>query len=461
MTHATRRLVMLARAPAHGRAKTRLAADVGAGAACRLARAMLADCWAAAGAVRDARTELRLALCDAPGAYPLLTPPALRPLPQGEGDLGARMGRLAHAGAREGHATLLLGTDAPGLSPELLNAALQALDQHDLVLGPVPDGGFWCLGLAPRAAQRLQPDWLDGLDWERDGTRAQVQARAAQLGLSLTLAPPWFDVDRGPDLERLARHLALHPDAAPRCAELLAGAIERSPPSPMLLSVIVATLNEGQRLNACLDALARQPGPVEVIVSDGGSDDEGPERAAARGHVVLRGPSGRGAQLAAGAQHASGEALLFLHVDTSLPEGALDRVREALQGGAYASAEAGAFVTHTRRDPALPNPWGPLLRLADLRSRFTRHPYGDQAMFCTRAAYDAVGGMRALPIMEDYDLSVRLAGRRPLARIGTPVIVSGRRMQRRPLRTLLLMRIIPPLYRMGVSPERLARLYRG
>jgi hypothetical protein len=132
-------------------------------------------------------------------------------------------------------------------------------------------------------------------------------------------------------------------------------------------------------------------------------------------------------------------------------------VRDALAAG----AEAGAFLTRTVADPRFPDRAGPLLRLADLRSRITRHPYGDQGLFVTREAYDAVGGFQPLPIMEDYDLSVRLAARRPLARVRTPVTVSGRRMQQRPISSFLLMRVIPPLYRLGVNPHTLARIYRN
>jgi len=81
-------------------------------------------------------------------------------------------------------------------------------------------------------------------------------------------------------------------------------------------------------------------------------------------------------------------------------------------------------------------------------------------MFFTRALYDAVGGFRALPIMEDYDLSRRLARRTRMARLRPPVSVSGRWIQRRPLRSFVLMRVLPPLFRLGVDPERLARVYR-
>lgn len=415
---------------------------------------MLADAWTcAARFAAGTGAELQLARCAPQECYPLLCPPPEVWVTQADGDLGARMGRLALAAAREGRDVLLLGTDAPALETQQLQGALDALQHSELVLGAVSDGGFWCLGLAARTCARLQDDWLDGLDWNQDGTLQPVLQRAQTLGLSTALATPHHDVDRVEDLPGLCARLTGTTGRAPATQRALESLIETA----AFISVIVPTLEEGQNLDRCLAALAQQPGPLEIVVSDGGSVDGGPQRAARAGHTVLVGAPGRGRQLAAGAQLASGDVLLFLHVDTALPPDGLALVRAAL---AHADVEAGAFVTRTQADPSLSNPLGPLLRLADLRSRLTRHPYGDQAVFCTRDAYQAVGGLRALPIMEDYDLSVRLAARRSLARIREPVTVSGRRFQQAPLRSMLLMRAIPPLFRMGVNPERLARLYR-
>lgn len=448
-------IVVLGKPPRLGEGKTRLARDVGAARAARIARGLLFDTWATVTglAAEAGDVDVALATSGPTERYPLLSPaPAI--VPQPDGDLGRRMAALA-ADALATHArVLLLGTDGPGVPHDALTKALSLLDTHDVVLGDNPDGGFWCLGLRADAAPAHDPTWLDGLDWDVDDTRAQVEARCRERGLTSALAPPWIDVDVQTDLDAL---LARVGDGAG--LEHTRAALD-APDDP--LSVVIPTLREGDRLDACLDALEALPGAgergLEIVVADGGSDDGGPERAARRGHVVVRsGAPGRGRQLAVGAAMTTGSTLLFLHADTRLPPDALTRIDEALASG----AEAGAFVTRTVADPALPDRAGPLLRLADLRSRITRHPYGDQALFVTRDAYDAVGGFRDVPIMEDHDLSKRLAARRPLARVASPVEVSGRKIQRNPLRAALLLRAIPLLHRMGVSPERLARLYRG
>jgi uncharacterized protein len=303
--------------------------------------------------------------------------------------------------------------------------------------------------------------WLDDLPWDATGTGAPgggslapVRERLRRMGLGVALAPEWYDIDVAEDLPRLRADLAADPERAPATLSLLPA--DGAPGGPQPLSVVIASLDENIGLDACLAALREQQGPLELIVADGGSRDRSPDRAVAAGAIVTVTAPGRGRQLAAGARLATGDALLFLHADARLPEGGTRLLREALAAG----AEAGAFVTRTVADPRFPDRAGPLLRLADLRSRTTRHPYGDQALFVTRAAYLDVGGFRALPIMEDYDLSRRLAARAPLARIRAPVTVSGRRMQVHPLRTMLLMKLIPPLYRLGVDPVRLARMYR-
>lgn len=475
-------LVVLAKPPLPGRCKARLAAGLGEDAAARLARAMLQDVWTATAtfAASPGRPEdrarsalaccddhepsgvtVRLATCDGPERYPRLSP-AARQVPQGQGDLGRRMARLVAEGAGRDDVVLLLGTDSPGLPPSHLRAALAALHGADLVLGPADNGGFWCLGARHGHPALADPDWLDGLDWSLQDTLPQVLARAAERGLTVAEAPPWFDVDHPPDLERLAGVLAEHPHRAPRLARLLdarRAPAAADPADAALVSVILPTRDEGLLLDEALTRLRDQPGPVELIVADGGSRDGSVERALDAPDVtVVTAPPGRGAQLAAGAALATGPLLLFLHVDTRLPDDALATIRQRLGDG---HCEAAAFVTRTVADPSLPDRAGPLLRLADLRSRITRHPYGDQGLAVRRDVYEAVGGYRVLPIMEDYDLAVRLARRHPIARLRPAVTVSGRGMQQRPLRAAWLMRVIPPLYRLGVSPERLARMYRG
>ena len=151
----------------------------------------------------------------------------------------------------------------------------------------------------------------------------------------------------------------------------------------------------------------------------------------------------------AGAARASGDALLFLHADTILPEGAGDAILAAL-----AHAEGGAFRLGFDERP-------PLWRVLSAGyARTSRTAYGDQAIFVSRTAFDRLGGYRPLPIMEDYDLVERLRRQGRFELLPLSVRVSARRHRRQgELRTFLRIGVIKILYRLGVPPDRLARAY--
>jgi GT2 family glycosyltransferase len=158
----------------------------------------------------------------------------------------------------------------------------------------------------------------------------------------------------------------------------------------------------------------------------------------------------------AGAASATGDVLLFLHADVELHPDALQRVAEALRDP---EVVAGAFRTWTVPDGDRLRWLGLLLHLADLRSRTTRLPYGDQALFVRADAFHAIGGFPPQPLMEDLELSHRLSQLGRIRTVPSPVRVSGRRFQARPITSCFLMCVFPLLYRLGVPPRALARMY--
>ena len=222
------------------------------------------------------------------------------------------------------------------------------------------------------------------------------------------------------------------------------------------LSVIIPTLNEESRIGAQLGRLAAMPGVHEVIVADGGSDDRTPQIVrASRTARLVTAPAGRGPQMNAGAQVAIGDALLFLHADVVLPPDAAALVDGAL---ADPSVVGGAFRIRTVADgrAGWPSRW---LWLADLRSKYSRLPYGDQALFVRREVFDAVGGFPPIPLFDDLDLRRRLRRVGRLHRLRAAVEVSGRRFLAHPVYYACAMNILPALYRLGVPPQALARVY--
>ncbi|MDO8371718.1 MAG: TIGR04283 family arsenosugar biosynthesis glycosyltransferase [Polaromonas sp.] len=222
------------------------------------------------------------------------------------------------------------------------------------------------------------------------------------------------------------------------------------------LSIVLPVLNEAAGLGAALQALAplRARG-AELIVADGGSSDRSAALATAGGAQLVHAARGRALQMNAGAAQARGEVLLFLHADTLLPAGADALISEALTGG---SRVWGRFdVTITGRPAMLRL----IAALMNLRSRRTGIATGDQAMFMTRAAFEAVGGFPAQPLMEDIEMSRRLLKLSRPACLSAKVQTSGRRWESRGVwRTVLLMWRLRFAYWRGASPERLAELYR-
>jgi rSAM/selenodomain-associated transferase 2 len=222
----------------------------------------------------------------------------------------------------------------------------------------------------------------------------------------------------------------------------------------MKLSIVMPVLNEAASIEAALLALAcsRQRG-VEVIVADGGSRDGTAALARELADGVVTAPPGRASQMNTGAAASHGDVLLFLHADTHLPDNA-DRL--VLDGLARSGACWGRFDVRIDGGGLL----GPIALAMNWRSRLTGIATGDQAMFVTRAAFEAVGGFPAIALMEDVALSAKLkrAGK-PLC-LRARVTTSARRWSKHgALRTMLLMWRLRLSYYFGADPAKLARAY--
>ncbi|UCE87989.1 MAG: TIGR04283 family arsenosugar biosynthesis glycosyltransferase [Deltaproteobacteria bacterium] len=219
------------------------------------------------------------------------------------------------------------------------------------------------------------------------------------------------------------------------------------------ISVVIPALNEAGDVE---NAIRSAAGPgVEVVVVDGGSEDPTVARAEAAGARVVRSPPGRARQLERGRLAATGEAVLFLHADSRLPEGFAAAVRTAL---ADPRVVGGAFGL--RFDGS-----APLLRVLEwgvrLRVRLFRLPYGDQGIFARRAALEALGGVPQAAIMEDLDLVRGLQRRGRFANLTLPTVTSARRYASRGvLRTLFRNQLASLAWALGVDRARVAAWYR-
>ncbi len=220
------------------------------------------------------------------------------------------------------------------------------------------------------------------------------------------------------------------------------------------ISVIVPTWNERERITEAV-ARARLVGD-EVIVADAGSPDGTRELAERAGAVVVPcSARGRGAQLRAGASRATGDVLLFLHADATLPPEARGAILRALVGP---DVVGGNFALRFAPPSFAANLF---TRVNDVRRRFFHIYYGDSAIFVRRSVYEELGGVRPFPILEDYDLVRRLERRGRTAYVrDVEVHASARRFEGAPLRTLFVWSCLQVLFSVfGVSPYRLARHY--
>ena len=222
----------------------------------------------------------------------------------------------------------------------------------------------------------------------------------------------------------------------------------------MNLSIIIPVLDEAAGIEAALTALApyRERG-CELIVADGGSRDGTLALASPLADRVLSAPRGRAAQMNAGAAVARGDVLLFLHADTTLPEDADALIRDGL---AHSGRVWGRFNVRFDQDGIMPM----IAVMMNLRSRLTGIATGDQAIFVSRAAFDAIGGFPAQPLMEDIAFSSRIRHVSRAANVRTRVTTSARRWRKQGiLRTVFLMWRLRLAYFLGADPAHLARQY--
>ncbi|MGZ7041491.1 MAG: TIGR04283 family arsenosugar biosynthesis glycosyltransferase [Thermoanaerobaculia bacterium] len=220
------------------------------------------------------------------------------------------------------------------------------------------------------------------------------------------------------------------------------------------LSVIIPALDEEQRIGSAIDS-AFAAGAGEVIVCDGGSRDATVSIAESRGARVIRSEPMRSRQLNEGAQAARFDYIAFLHADSALPKGAGDAICTALSDGVVFGGFRIDFTERALR-----------LRVAsamiNLRTFFSRCPWGDQAQFIRRETFLEDGGFRAMPLLEDYELAVRMRRRGRTRVLPLRVTTSGRRFLKKGVwRTAALNWRIILAYRFGADVAKLARLYRS
>lgn len=213
-------LVLFAKPPVRGAAKTRLAAAIGADAAALVAEALLADTLTLCETIGSPRPELVLAFTDDRSYFAGVVSHRWRLLRQEGAHLGERLeNALAALRPSSDDATVFVGMDAPHLPQEFLRRAFDALREFDTVLGPCEDGGYYLVGVRgiwPRGI-------LAGVRWSTEHALDDTRAAFENAGLGCATLPEWYDIDDVESLRPLAADLeTLPPDALPHVRAALA-----------------------------------------------------------------------------------------------------------------------------------------------------------------------------------------------------------------------------------------------
>lgn len=431
-------ILLFARYPVPGKVKTRLVPALGPHNAARLHRRMTehAASIARTACGADDAGKRSVTVCCTGGRlqdFRAWLGPELRYASQVSGDLGARLHEAFQTALRNSSAVICIGSDVPGITPTILRQAHEKLSDHDVVLGPAADGGYYLIGM-----KRFFPELFASIDWGTEQVYKQTQEVISALGLLAAELPVLSDIDRPEDLTSL--------QSDPRFSDAFS--------SKPLLSVIIPTLNEAGCIKQVLQRVQTAEG-IEVIVVDGKSTDATREIAKQAGARVLEVSGNRAAQQNAGAAEAKGTQVLFLHADTLPPEGYADMIREALADPAIV---AGAFKFQTDGP-------GMLMRLVEkitnFRSSVFQLPYGDQGLFLEKRVFQEIGGFAPMPIMEDLALVRCLRQRGRVVTLPDAAMTSARRWQQLGVvRTTLINQLMLAGFFCNVPLAMLERFYR-
>jgi rSAM/selenodomain-associated transferase 2/rSAM/selenodomain-associated transferase 1 len=354
---------------------------------------------------------------------------------QADGHLGDKMGAAFDHVFQKGYGqAVLIGSDIADLLGIDIEEAFEALDEHQAVVGPAQDGGFYLIGLkAPCAKVFNFPSWSNPSVYERTIHCLQ------DSGLRFKAISKRRDIDQEEDMVHVKDQPIFHDQ----------------------ISIIIPLLGRMARLAPLIEWLEAQlwPGDEIIIVKDRPAchtyETPGSGTVTITSHTrLIFATRGRGSQLNCGSRVAQGNLLWFLHADTVPPPNFGYHIRKLSLAPECA---LGCFKISLGKRHVL-------LRLisiwANFRTKYFKLPYGDQGLFCSRHILEKVGGFRKKFLMEDVDLVKACKKMGKLLIIQQELYSSPERYLRKGiLRASCQNQLLMLLYFLGVSDRRLYRFY--
>ncbi len=219
------------------------------------------------------------------------------------------------------------------------------------------------------------------------------------------------------------------------------------------ISIIIPTCNEALLIENLLARLRSFFPETEVVVADGGSEDETVARAS-RGALVVSSAKGRAAQMNAGARAVSGNILWFLHADCWPSERSCELISACLANPGVVGGGFRWGIDGSR--------WyyGPFTAIAHVKNKIRRNLYGDMGIFVRRSVFDRLGGYAEIPIFEEVEFNRRLKKQGKTIILDEVLLSSDRKLVAEgPMKAFIKNHILKMAYRLGFSPEYLKKFY--
>lgn len=358
-------------------------------------------------------------------------------------NLGMRMQRAIQFVLRYGFSScVLIGSDIPEITTSTLQSAFLLLNNSDVVICPVSDGGYCLIGMK----HVIQ----EAFTLQNYGTATVFENTVQQLTekkYTVSVLPVLHDIDTPQDMLAFLKRIKQNPYCICKNTIEYISAHKK-------ISVIIPIYNEAAQIIPLQNELKKLKS-CEIIFADGGSTDNTIDLIEKQ-YTVIKTAKGRAKQMNAAAQHSSGAILFFLHADSILPDDTVKKIHAMTKRYNFGCFRI-AFTSHSLFFTICSI-------MSNLRAALFKIPFGDQGIFVERNLFFESGAFPEIPIMEDYQFSLDMKKKKErLGVIKNKIITSARRYSGSffsQLKTAIQMFYLRQLYRRGKNIDEIAKQYK-